>query len=142
MKTTMVIDMTEAVNNRTADFYKKRVMEHINELGLSVAGEDFPPVRSGVEEAGYGNLLTVGTAPNHDIEWIRRPEFACEKGYKPVYDIVKDYNDIVKGLIRYAEEKNTINLKYGGKVTFHDGFIKVGTEIVTYDELYKIARKL
>lgn len=140
--TNFVIDMTEAVSNKTADFYKKRIMENIDELGLSVAGEDFPPVKTGVDKAGYGNLLTVGTAPNHDIEWIKRPEFACEKGYKPIYDIVEDYNDIIKKLIQYADEKNTINLKHGGKVTFHDGFIKVGTEIVTYDELYKIARKL
>jgi len=142
MNTTMVIDMTKTVNNRTAKFYMDRVMEHVNELGLTTAGEDFPPVKSPVDEAGFGNLLTVGTAPNHDVEWIRRPEFACEKGYKPVYDIIEDYNDIVKKLIQYAEEKNTINLRYGGKVTFHDGFIKVGIEIVTYDELYKIARKL
>ena len=99
----MVIDMTKAVNNRTAKFYRDNILRNARELNLTIAGEDFPPVHSGiVDDAGYGNLLTVGTAPKHDLEWIRRPEFACEKGYKPIYDIIEDYNEIIKNMIKYA----------------------------------------
>jgi len=136
-----VIDMTKAVNDRTAKFYKERVIENADNLGLTIAGLDYPPVRSGISQATYGNLLTVGTAPNHDMEWVRRPEFACEKGYKPVLDIIEDYNKIIEKMVRYAEAKNVLRIRSGAKVTFHDGFVKVGTEIITFEELDEILNK-
>lgn len=140
-KTKFVVDMTKAETDRTARFYKERIIENARKWNLTLAGEDFPPVRSGIQQAGMGNLLTVGTAPNHDMEWIRRPEFACEKGYKPVYDIVEDYNTIVQELFKYAQEKNKIRLISGTKVSFHDGFVKIGEEIVTNDELENLVSR-
>jgi len=139
-RTNFVVDMTDTTNDRTARFYKEHILSHARKLGLTIAGEDIPTVRSGIAEAGMGNLLTVGTAPNHDLEWVRRTEFACEKGYKPVYDIVEDYNAIIENLYKYAYEVNRVMLISGAEATVHDGFIKIGTEIITFDELDKIQR--
>jgi len=144
--TKFVIDLTKSVgndtaNNSTANFYKRQLMQNIDELGLTVAGQDAPPVRSGINQAGFGNLITIGTAPNHDVEWVRRPQFACEKGYKPILDIVDDWTEINRLLVQYYKDKYEMKLKYGAKVTFHDGFVKIGTEIVTYDEMATILAK-
>lgn len=142
-KNSLVIDMSKTITNATADFYKREFLKNARNLGLSIAGEDIPPVLSGIEEAGMGNLLTVGTADNHDVEWIRRPQFACERGLKPVYDIVDDWNEIQEALVKFYEEKYGLRTKDGAKITIHDGYVKVGYHIITDDTLAEvIARKI
>lgn len=142
-----VIDMTRSVgennreNNSTYDFYKRTVLELMRELGLSIAGENPPRVRRGVDQAGYKNVLTVGTAPHHDVEWIDRKAFACEKGYSPVLDLVKDWKLINQKLFEYYKDKYEIRLQSGAVVTIHDGFVKIGTELVTFEELGRIMMK-
>lgn len=141
-----VINMTKPIgstveNERTYKFYAEQLKKTVREMGLTIAGEDFPPVTSGYDLADFGNLLTIGTARNHDVNWVRRPTYACEKGYKPVLNLIEDWNLIQKKLAEYYADKYELRLRSGAKVSFHDGFVKIGTEIITYDELFKVVDK-
>jgi hypothetical protein len=128
--------------SRTDAFYKERLLAEARKNGLSIAGEDRPYVTHGVDYATSGNLITVGTADNHDVEWVRRPEYLCERGVKPIYDIVEDWNTIVSSMRTYAEEKYGMRLGNGKKVTFHKDFVKIGTDIITNYEIGYIALNL
>lgn len=122
------IDMTKACNNSTADFYKRVIIKMAKDLGLTVAATGVN-VRRGLEFAGYGNVLTVGTVfekTGIDMEWIERPGFACEKGYKPVYDIIDDYNTIKAKLHEYASNKSIKYFTSGGDVAE----MQIGSDVV------------
>ena len=140
------------VNTATGAFYKKSLIDTITTKypHLSVAGLDDPfYTRSGkkkirgVEYAGPGNLLTFGTAKDHDINWVERANYACSKGYQPIYDLVKDYNTILNKLDVFAKERKpvcsqpsnkygiTINVNINGTpVEVYDNFIKIGYTII------------
>jgi hypothetical protein len=141
----------------TGKFYKQGLIEKLNKYPwLTAAGLDSPfytpsgrEIR-GIEHAGESNLLTFGTAKSHDVNWVKRPDFAREKGYAPVYDIVKDYGTILAKLDAFAQARKpkpvynpyytTYNTTtYGGptvlyvagqKVEVYDNFVKVGYNII------------
>jgi hypothetical protein len=143
-------------------FYKKGLMDLvINKYPwLTVAGIDDPTrLKSGrelrgVEYAGAGNVITFGTAKSHDVNWIQRPDYAREKGYNPVYNLLKDWNTITSKLHTFAMAKKpvakpTCGCYYtsgnsffvdGQKVEIFDNFIKIGYNIIprnlTSRELY------
>ena len=129
-------------NSRTDEYYTAMLLKKARGLGLTIAGEDWPDVRHGVEYAGTGNVLTFGTAKNHDVDWVRRPEYIAEKGYKPVYYIVEDWNTINTSLDKYADEKYGMRLSNGKRVTFHKDFVKIGTDIYTNREIGQITLRL
>ncbi len=156
--------------NDVRGFYKKGLMDRIinNYPWLTVAGIDAPYTTpggksiTGVEYAGAGNVLTFGTAKQHDVNWVRRPDYVREKGYAPVYDIVKDWTTIVNRLDAFARDRkpapayrcnpcancpfakkdnstsNYFYLSDGTKVTVFDNFIKIGYTIIprTADVVY------
>lgn len=130
------------IPNVTTDpnlFYKKELFELIkkNYPEFTVSGQVPPAVRRGVEHASHGNLLTFGTAKTHDIEWVERPSYACEKGYVPVYDLVQDWNKITNRLEKLYKELYPGNLRLdnGMEVEFHKNFVKVGMQRVSYDRV-------
>lgn len=97
----------------TRGFYKKGLLDLIDKKypWLTVAGLDAPfytdkgnPI-SGVQYAGAGNVLTFGSAKYHDVNWIKRADFAREKGYEPVLDLVKDWNTITRKLDVFAQNR-------------------------------------
>ena len=96
--------------NDPRGFYKKGLVDIIlnRYKNLTVAGIDNPDVKRGIEYAGPGNLITFGTAKNHDVNWVARPDYAREKGYKPVYDLIKDWNTIVSKISAFSAEKKRI----------------------------------
>ena len=139
--------------NDPRGFYKKGLVDIIlnRYKNLTVAGIDNPDVKRGIEYAGPGNLITFGTAKNHDVNWVARPDYAREKGYKPVYDLIKDWNTVTAKIDMFAREKRrlqeleernryasynsyygpvTIDLGNNVKVQVFDSFIKVGTTII------------
>ena len=67
-------------------FYKKGLIEKLtkNYLWLTVAGLDAPHTLKngrelrGVDHAGPGSVITFGTAKNHDVNWVERPDYARE----------------------------------------------------------------
>lgn len=153
--------------NDVRGFYKKGLMDRIvNDYPwLTVAGIDAPYTTpggkqiTGVEYAGAGNVLTFGTAKQHDVNWVRRPDYVREKGYAPVYDIVKDWNTILNRLDSFARDRKpapvynrcvgcpynkttetnrSFYLSDGTKVTVFDNFIKIGYTIIprTADVVY------
>lgn len=128
--------------SRTDEFYKNLLLKEARANGLTIAGEDRPYVTHGVDYASTGNLITVGTADNHDVEWVRRPAYLAERGVKPIYNIVEDWNTIVSSMRTYAEDKYGMRLRNGKKVTFHKDFVKVGTDIITNYEIGYIALNL
>lgn len=134
-------------------FYKRGIVDILKNKypHLTVAGLDNPDVKRGIQYAGPGNLLTFGTAKNHDVNWVERPDYAREKGYSPVYDLIKDWNTVTAKIDMFAREKRrlqelearnryasynsyygpvTIDLGNNVKVQVFDSFIKVGTTII------------
>jgi len=141
--------MTKAINsfavelpNASTDpnfLYKKELLKHIesNYPNMTVSGQNPPAVRRGVNHASYGNLLTFGTSKTHDIEWVERPSYACEKGYTPVYNLTKDWNKITRKLKELNDElyPENLHLSNGTEVEFHKNFVKVGYKRVSYDNV-------
>jgi len=143
----------ELAEGSTGRFYKQGLMDKvINKYPwLTVAGLDDPftlksgkPLR-GVEYAGAGNVLTFGTAKNHDVNWVQRADYARERGYAPVLDIVKDWNKITAKLDAFAAERKpkpvysnsyyiqpTASTFYvnGQKVEVFENFFKIGYNII------------
>lgn len=105
----------------TTGFYKREFLGAVQKKypWLTIAGLDAPfttpkgNVINGVQYAGAGNLITVGTARQHDVNWVKRAAFACEKGYNPVYDLVKDWNTVMGKLETYAMNRKPAPRYYG-----------------------------
>ena len=130
-------------------FYKKGLIEKLtkNYPWLTVAGLDSPYSTNsgrtirGVDHAGPGSVITFGTAKNHDVNWVERPDYVREKGYTPVYNIVKDWSTVVSRLDAFAQAKKpvyrpvykTTSVVYtiaGMPVEVFDNFIKIGYNII------------
>ena len=96
--------------NDPRGFYKKGLVDILTKryTNLTVAGLDNPDVKRGIQYAGPGSLLTFGTAKNHDVNWVERPDYAREKGYKPVYDLIKDWSTVVSKISAFSAEKARI----------------------------------
>ena len=129
-----------ALNVDPQGFYKKGLVEILTSdkyKKLTIAGIDLPTVIRGIQHAGPGNLITIGTAKNHDVEWIERPNFAREKGYNPVYDLVADWKTVTNKLDVYYNEKYPKNYNftgaYGANVQVFDGFVKIGDNIYPWE---------
>ena len=82
--------------------------------------------------------MTIGTADKHDVEWVERLGFIAERGLSPIFDGVKDYNEAIGKMVKYAEDKYGYRLNCGARVTFHKGFVKVGHMIIPNRELKTI----
>lgn len=119
------------------NFYKKGLMDLVKTAPwLTVDGQNPPPTRSGIDEATHGNLITFGTADKHDVSWIRRPDYARERGITPVLDLVKDWNTVVAKFQDFAKSKNPYTtLSNGAKVTFHKNYVKVGYHAYPYADV-------
>jgi hypothetical protein len=131
-----------SVANDPQMFYKEQLLNHIrkNFPEFTISGEVPPTVRRGVEYATHGTLLTFGTAKTHDVEWVERPTYACEKGYTPVLDLTKDWDKIIARLNDLCEERYPKNpvLSNGMEVEVHKNFVKLGYNYVSraeYDRL-------
>lgn len=140
------------IPNRTTDpnlFYKKELLALIAAKypEFTVSGKNPPVVARGVEYASHGNLLTFGTSKTHDIEWVERPSYACEKGYAPIFDLVKDWNKITSQIEKLHEElyPSRLRMSNGMEVEFFKNFVKIGYDRVAYKDLanyYKATPKL
>lgn len=100
-------------NADNTGFYKKAILDRIRREypWLTVAGLSDPyrtpkgNIINGVQSAGAGNLLTFGTAKHHDVNWVRRAEFAAERGYTPILNPVTNWNSVVNHLHAFAMDK-------------------------------------
>ena len=121
-------------------FYKSQLVNLLTSgkyPKLTIAGFDQPDVRRGIEYAGPGNLMTFGSATNHDVNWVERPTYACEKGIAPVYvDLHTEWNQVVASLDKYYNEKYprtiALTISDGRKVKINDGFIQIGYDVYPY----------
>ena len=147
-------------------FYKQAILDKVRKEypWITVAGLSDPyrtpkgNYINGVQNAGPGNLLTFGTGKFHDVNWVRRPEYATERGYEPIIDPVKNWNTLVNKLHTFAMNRkpsytyassNTYALgndRYvigGNKVTITDDFVYVGAKAlprtVTRDSYYSLS---
>ena len=130
-------------------FYKKGLIDKVTKQypWLTVAGLDAPfKLKNGrdlrgVDYAGPGSVITFGTAKNHDVNWVERPDYAREKGYTPVYNLVKDWSSVVSRLDAFAKAKkpvyrptyksSSVSYYVGGSVVeVFDNFIKIGYNII------------
>ncbi len=122
-------------------YYKQLFVEFITKEfpELTIAGFDRPYYTNmgkyirGIDHAGAETVITVGTAPNHDINWIERPLYALEKGIVPIYNLVKDFAAIKAKLTAYRDAKypkvsfsnwsgnNSVNIKRVGSYLYVDG---------------------
>lgn len=130
-------------------FYKKGLVDKLlNEYPwLKVAGIDSPfylkngQKLRGIDYAGAGSVLTFGTAKNHDVNWVERPDYVREKGYTPIYNLAKDWSTVVSRLDAFAKAKKpvyrptykTTSVVYniaGFPVEVFDNFIKIGYTVI------------
>ena len=140
-----VVEIPSA-NRDPHNFYKRELFNEILKVrrdypGFKVAGIDDPSVKRGIEHATNNNLITVGTAKNHDVEWVERAGFACEKGYNPVYDLISDFSTVKSKLRAYAEKNHgtkEFNLSNGSTVVIHRNFIKIGYKVVYFNEFKEL----
>ena len=122
-------------------FYKKNFVELLQSPKynkLTIAGIDIPTVLRGIQHAGPDTLLTVGTAKNHDINWIERPTYACERGIEPIFDLVKDWNTVTNKLDTYYNEKypkfRSFTASTCAVVEVYPHFIKVGNNVYPWQD--------
>ena len=139
-----IINTNDAIHNSTLRVYVEEILDFTRQIGLSDAR--WPFVRRGVEDVEVGEFISVGTSPDFDLDRISRAGYITEQGYKPIFDIVKDFNEIKRQLLKYAVGANVpVELYCVGEVTFHRGFIKINSEevsvIVKNEELIGLAQR-
>ena len=81
---------------------------------LTVSGDNTCKVGKGlgsIENIEKGNLITFGTSERFDVNWVSRRGYAYENGLVPVYDVVKDWNKILKAVKEMADEKQALATK-------------------------------
>lgn len=116
------------------DPYVKRLVEKAQDLGLTVSGDGTAPAKGGdIRQVRKGDQITFGSSSRFDVNWTKRDEYFCGKGYAPVYDIVKDWNKIDKAMKQFAEQKRSLNLNNGTNIRFHSRFMVVDGKIISYD---------
>lgn len=132
-------------------YYKRGLVENINKYPwLKVAGLDAPFTTTngktirGINYAGPDQLITFGTAKNHDVNWVENGDYARKKGYMPVYDLEKDYALVLSKLDAFAQARKprpTYTTAYlrgtsdtfyvsGQRVEVYDNYIKIGMNII------------
>lgn len=123
-----IIDTKNAINDTTLQYFLQELISFAKQLGLSVSSR--PYVGYGVSDAEIGELISVGTSAQYDVDVIVRRGYAHEQGYTMFLDLVNDFNEIKKRLMLYSLglDVQSQELYCGGKVTFHNGFIKVDSE--------------
>jgi len=147
-KSTFAVQLPTIAQDKNG-YYKSQFVKNITTKypWLTIAGMDAPfTLKSGrelrgIEYAGPTELLTFGTAKNHDINWVKDPNYACGKGYNPVYNLLKDWNKIESELAAFAAARKPAP-KYvtretgssfytgGQKVEVFDNFFKIGLNII------------
>jgi hypothetical protein len=122
--------------------YVKELVRQAQQLQLTVSGDGTAPVKGGdIREAGKGDQITFGTSNRFDVNWVKRDQYFCQKGYAPVYDIVKDWNKIEKALKQFADRKKQLTCCNGVNVNFHSRFMVVDGRVISYEQ-NKIAASL
>lgn len=115
--------------------YVKELVRQAQNLNLSVSGDGTAVAKGGdITEARKGDLITVGSSSRFDVNWIKRHQYFCQKGYAPVYDIVKDWNKIEKALKQFADNKRSMRMIDGTEVRFHSRFAVIDGRVVPYDK--------
>ena len=117
--------------------YLPKLVGKAQDLGLTVSGDGASPVGEhlgDIKNAKRGDLVTFGTSSRFDVNWIRRQEYALEKGYAPIYDVVDDWTKVNKAMKEFANKGKSLTLSSGGKVTFHHRFVKVGLDVYPYGD--------
>lgn len=114
--------------------YVKELVRQAQELNLTVSGDGTAAVRGGdITQAQKGDQITFGSSSKFDVNWVKRDQYFCQKGYAPVYDIVKDWNKIEKAMKQFADQKKAIRTTDGTKVQFHARFMVIDGRVVSYD---------
>jgi hypothetical protein len=137
-----IIDTNAAINDGTLQYFLEDLLPFMKQLGLTIASR--PYVGYGVEDVEVGELISIGTSAQFNVDVIARRGYAREQGYSPILCIVNDFNEIKRRLIAYSLGANqqTQELHCGGDVTFHRGFIKVdsdqGSVIIKNEEIGEI----
>ncbi len=125
-------------------FYKKGLVNKlINQYPwLKVAGLDDPHYTKsgryirGIDYAGPESVLTFGTAKNHDVNWVERPDYVREKGYTPIYNLAKDWTKVVSRLKAFANAKKPVYNRVSNSASTY--FVVAGCPVEVFDNFIKI----
>ena len=114
--------------------YVKELVRQAQNLNLTVSGDGTTPTKGGdITQAQKGDQITIGSSTRFDVNWTKRDQYFCQKGYAPVYDIVKDWNKIEKALKQFADQKKKLNTVNGNDIRFHARFMVVDGRVVPYN---------
>jgi len=115
--------------------YVNEFVKKAQDLNLSVSGDNTNRVgpTGDIRRAQNGDFLTVGTSSRFDVNWIKRDGYVCEKGYRPVYTMSKDWKKINNALEEYADQKRSFKLSNGSNIKFHSRFCVVDGRVCAYE---------
>jgi len=115
--------------------YVKELVRQAQSLNLTVSGDGTAPTKGGdITQVQKGDQITIGSSTRFDVNWTKRDQYFCQKGYAPVYDIVKDWTKIEKALKQFADQKKKLNTVNGDDIRFHARFMVVDGRIVPYNK--------
>lgn len=113
----------------------QNLIDKAQRLGLTVSGDGTNRTTGdSIVHVEEGNYISFGSSPRFDVNWIRRDEYMCKKGYIPVYDIEDDWYTILRAVDEFAnnKKKKTYYTTDGSKSTFHAGFAVVDGVVKKY----------
>lgn len=119
--------------------YVREFVRQAQDLNLTVCGDGTNKTRLDITQVRKGDQITVGSSPNFDVNWVKRDQYFCQKGYAPVYDIVKDWNKIEKALKQFADQKKRMYTLDGTDIKFHARFMVIDGKVVPYEKSQVIA---
>jgi hypothetical protein len=114
--------------------YVRELVRQAQNLGLTVSGDGTAEVKGGdIRSAEKGNIITFGSSKRFDVNWAKRDQYVCQRGYTPVYDIVKDWTTIEKAMKEFADKKREV--RFGStNVKFHAHFMVVDGNVIPYEQ--------
>jgi hypothetical protein len=117
--------------------YVKELVRQAQNLNLTVSGDGTAKTGKNlgdIRNAEKGDQITFGTSSRFDVNWIARDQYFCQKQYAPVYDIVKDWNNVEKAMKEFAAKKKEAQLPCGTNVRFHSRFMVVDGQVIPYNQ--------
>jgi len=82
--------------------------------GLTVKGDGTARSKGNIlNDIDLGDIITFGNSEKFDVDYTTDPEYIKKNNLIPVYDILKDWDTILKAVKEMAKEKEQLNKKAG-----------------------------
>lgn len=130
-------------NKKSAKTYKESLMDRVINAypWMTVASKiDYPYTVFGVENAGPGDMITLGLSKTHDVDWLPKEcadcPFMCYGDDVVNFDLETEFFNAVDALNCYAKEHCPFDVDYdfkdvfGTPVKIFDNFVQIGYDVI------------